>query len=156
MYVDLQLAMHAMTCPMLGRLKDKLNRKISQAELDAAARRSLQARLQKLPDRIQLCHGDFNPSNIIITPDGAPYILDWAHAAQGDACADAALTCLFFRLSGDTAGAQKYLDLFCQKSGTAPQQVHNWLPIAAASRYAKGNIHEREFLLGYINAANDQ
>ena len=32
MFVDLQLEMHSKTCPMLNKLKDKMNRKISQTD----------------------------------------------------------------------------------------------------------------------------
>ena len=36
--VDLQLEVQSKTCPLLNKLKDKMNRKISQANLDATIR----------------------------------------------------------------------------------------------------------------------
>ena len=36
--VDLQLTVHEKTCPMLNKLKDKMNRKISASSLDATTR----------------------------------------------------------------------------------------------------------------------
>ena len=152
--VDLQLEMHSKTCAHLNKLKDKMNRKISESNLDATTRYDLHTRLEGMPKHKKVCHGDFNPSNIIITEDGTPYILDWSHATQGNASADAARTYLLFWLNGDIEGAKKYLDLFCEKSNTAKQYVQKWMPIVAASQSVKGNEHEREFLLSWVNVVD--
>jgi len=154
--VDLQLEMHSKTCHMLNKLKDKMNRKISQTELDATTRYDLHTRLEGMPKHNKVCHGDFNPSNIIIAEDGTPYILDWSHATQGNASADAARTYLLFCLSGDKELAKKYLNLFCKKSDTAMQYVQKWMPIVAASQSVKGNADEREFLLSWVNVVDYQ
>ena len=152
--VDLQLEMHSKTCAHLNKLKDKMNRKISESTLDATTRYDLHTRLEGMPKHKKVCHGDFNPSNIIIAEDGTPYILDWSHATQGNASADAARTYLLFWLNGDIEGAKKYLDLFCQKSNTAKQYVQKWMPIVAASQSVKGNEHEREFLLSWVDVVD--
>ena len=152
--VDLQLEMHSKTCAHLNKLKDKMNRKISESNLDATTRYDLHTRLEGMPKHKKVCHGDFNPSNIIITKDGTPYILDWSHATQGNASADAARTYLLFWLNGDIEGAKKYLDLFCEKSNTAKQYVQKWMPIVAASQSVKGNEHEREFLLSWVDVVD--
>lgn len=154
--VDLQLEMHSKTCPMLNKLKDKMNRKISQTELDATTRYDLHTRLESMPKHNKVCHGDFNPSNIIVAEDGTPYILDWSHATQGNASADAARTYLLFCLAGDNEMAKKYLQLFCKKSDTAMQYVQKWMPIVAASQSVKGNADEREFLLSWVNVVDYQ
>ncbi|MBP3381243.1 MAG: phosphotransferase, partial [Clostridia bacterium] len=152
--VDLQLTVHSKQCPLLNKLKDKMNRKISAAELDATTRYELHTRLEGMPKHTKVCHGDFNPSNIIITADGTPYILDWSHATQGNASADVARTYLLFHLNNDADGAKKYLDLFCKKSDTAKQYVQKWMPIVAASQSVKGNAHEREFLLTWVDVVD--
>ncbi len=154
MLVDLQLDVHSKVCPLLNKLKDKMNRKISASELDATTRYDLHTRLEGMPKHNKVCHGDFNPSNIIITDDGAAYILDWSHATQGNASADAARTYLLFWLNGDIEGAKKYLELFCKKSNTAKQYVQKWMPIVAASQSVKGNEKEREFLLSWVNVVD--
>lgn len=153
-FVDLQIEMHKKTCPKLYKLKDKMSDKISQTDLSATVRYELHTRLNGMPKHNKLCHGDFNPSNIIITDDGTPYILDWSHATQGNASADAARTYLLFWLAGDITGAKKYLDLFCEKSDTAMQYVQKWMPIVAASQTVKGNDKEREFLNSWINVVD--
>ena len=149
--VDLQLEVQSKTSPLLNKLKDKMNRKISQSELEATTKYDLHTRLEGMPKHNKVCHGDFNPSNIIIAEDGTAYILDWSHATQGNASADAARTYLLFWLSGDINGAKEYLELFCKKSNTAMQYVQKWMPIVAASQSVKGNEKEREFLLSWAN-----
>ncbi len=149
--VDIQLLIHSKTCPQLNKLKDKMNRKISETTLDATTRYELHARLEGMPKHKKVCHGDLNPSNIIITPEGEAYIIDWAHATQGNASADAARTYLLFMLDKDEEAAKLYLDLFCKKSDTAKQYVQKWMPIVAASQSVKGNEHEREFLLSWVD-----
>jgi len=152
--VKLQLEVHSKKSPLLNKLKDKMNRKISMSDLDATTRYDLHTRLEGMPKHTKVCHGDFNPSNIIIAEDGTPYILDWSHATQGNASADAARTYLRFWLNGDIAGAKKYLDLFCEMSGTAKQYVQKWMPIVAASQSVKGNSQEREFLLSWVDVVD--
>ncbi len=152
--VDLQMSVHAKICPLLTKLKDKMERKITQANLNETIRYDLLARLEGMPKHNKVCHGDFNPSNIIITKDGTPYILDWSHATQGNASADVARTYLLFMLKGDFDSADLYLDLFCEKSGTEKKDVQKWIPIVAASQSVKGNEKEREFLLSWANVVD--
>ena len=152
--VDLQLQVQSKTCPMLRKLKDKMNAKISQTELDATTRYDLHTRLEGMPKHNKVCHGDFNPSNIIIAEDGTPYIIDWAHVTQGNASADAARTYLLFWLNGEIENADKYLEMFCEKSNTAKQYVQKWMPIVAASQSVKGNQKEREFLLSWVDVVD--
>lgn len=154
MLVDLQIKVQSTQSPLLNKLKDKMNRKIEMAELDDTIRYDLRSRLEGMPKHNKLCHGDFNPSNVIITKDNKPYILDWAHVTQGNASADVARTYLLFWLSGDVSGATEYLEMFCKKSNTAMQYVQKWMPIVAASQSVKGNEKEREFLLSWVNVVD--
>lgn len=150
-FVDIQLEIHSKTAPLLNKLKDKMSRKIAQTDLDATTRYELNTRLASMPKHTKLCHGDFNPTNVVIDKDGNYSVLDWAHATQGNASADAARTYLLFWLSGDIESAEKYLDLFCKKSDTAKQYVQKWLPIVAASQSVKGKPEEKEFLMHWVN-----
>ena len=70
--VDIQMEVHGKTCPLLNKLKDKMNRKISETDFDATTRYDLHTRLEGMPKHNKVCHGDFNPSNIIITENGVP------------------------------------------------------------------------------------
>ena len=153
-FVDLQILVQNNTCPLLTKLKDKMNRKIKLADINAMTKYDLHTRLESMPKGNALCHGDFNPSNIIIADDGKAYIIDWSHATQGNPCADVARTYLLFWLAGDLNGAEKYLNLYCEKSKKTPKDVQRWLPIVAASQSVKGNEKEREFLLSWVNVVD--
>lgn len=153
-FVNIQLSVHEKKAPLLNKLKDKMNRKISQTTLDATTRYELHTRLESMPKHTKVCHGDFNPSNIICGEDGVDYIIDWSHATQGNASADAARTYLLFCLSGDQKAADLYMNLFCKKSDTAKQYVQKWLPIVAASQSVKGKPEEREFLLRWVDVVD--
>ncbi len=154
--VDIQIEVQSKTCPKLNKLKDKMNAKISEAELDESVKYELHTRLESMPKHVKLCHGDFNPSNIIVGDDGKDYILDWSHATIGNASADVARTYLLFWLAGDISGADYYLDSFCLKSGTKKEYVQKWMPIVAASQSVKGNKEQREFLLSWVNVVDYQ
>jgi len=156
LFVDVQLKILSKKCPLLKRIKDKMQDKISQADLDATTRYELHTRLASMKKHNKVCHGDFNPSNVIITPDGTPYVIDWSHATQGNGAADAARTYLLFVLDGQKELAEKYIKLYCFKSDTARQYVNNWMPIVAASQSVKGNPEERELLLSWANVFDYQ
>ncbi len=156
MVADLQVAMHALRCPLLTKLKDKLDMKISQSEFNATTRYDLHLRLDSMPNHKKVCHGDFNPSNIIINERDRAYIIDWAHAAQGNGAADAARTYLLFWLNGDIDGAKHYLQAYCTRSNTARQYVQKWLPIVAAAQSVNGNEAEREFLREWVDVVDYQ
>ena len=153
-FVDIQIEIHSKRSPLLNKLKDKMSRKIDETNLDATTRYELHTRLEGMPKHNKVCHGDFNPSNIIITPVGDYYVLDWSHATQGNASADVARTYLLFSLKGDKEAAEMYLNMFCKKTDTAKQYVQQWLPIVAASQSVKGNEEEREFLLNWIDVVD--
>ena len=71
-FVSLQMEVHSKNCLRLASLKEKMKRKISQADLDATTRYDLHTRLEGMPRHERLCHGDFNPSNIIVTEELHP------------------------------------------------------------------------------------
>ena len=156
MLVDLQMSVHAKVCSQLPKLKDKMSRKIAATDFDATTRYDLHTRLEAMPKHNKVCHGDFNPTNVVVTEDGTLYILDWSHATQGNASADVARTYLLFSLSGDNAAAELYLDLFCEKSKTEKRYVQKWMPIVAASQSVKGNEKERELLASWVDVVDYQ
>ena len=155
-FVDLQLEVFSKKAPKLKKLKDKLARQINGLkELDATTRYELLTRLESMPKHSKLCHGDFNPSNVIVSQDGSMTVVDWAHATQGNASADVAMTYLLFALKNQEV-ADLYLRLFCKKSDTARQYVEKWLPIVAAAQLTKENELEKDFLLSWIDIIDFQ
>lgn len=156
MFVDLQLEVHSQKVAAIKRLRHKLMDQInSLKDLSATVRYELATRLESLPRHSKLCHGDFNPSNVIVDKYGKLWIIDWAHAAQGNASADAAMTYLLFCLESKEK-AEMYMKLFCEKSDTARQYVNRWLPIVAAAQMTKKKEKERDFLMNWIDVAEYQ
>lgn len=155
-FVDIQIQIHSKKSPLLNKLKDKMKRKISQTDLDEAIKYELHTKLESMPKHDKVCHGDFNPSNVIVSDSGQICVIDWAHATQGNASADAATTYLSFWIAGNISLAENYLDLFCEKTKTDKKYVQEWIPIVAAAQLTKGNKAEREFLLHLIDVVDYQ
>ena len=149
--VDLHLQIHAQTCPLLNKLKEKTIRSIKAlTQLDESMRYELLTRLDGMPKHTKLCHGDFNPENIIVSDDGNWYVIDWVHASQGNASADVARTYLLLSLK-DKKKAELYMDLFCEKTGTEKRYVQGWLPVVAAAQLGYERPEEKELLESWIN-----
>lgn len=148
-FVDIQVEMQSKRCPLLNKHRDKMNRKISETDLAATLRYDLHNRIESMPRHNQLCHGDYNPSNVIIDNNDEAYIIDWSHATQGNIEADCARTFLLFLLDKEKERGRKYLDMFCEKTKTQQKDILAWLPILAASQSVKG-ISEQEELLRRI------
>ena len=155
-FVDMQLTIQGKQAPMLNDLKEKLARQInSLTVLDATQRYELRTRLESMPKHTKICHGDYNPSNVIVGKNGKMTVVDWAHVAQGNASADAAMTYLLFALKSQE-NADLYLNLFCKKSDTPKQYVQQWLPIVAAAQLEKDNELEKDFLMKWIDVMDYQ
>ena len=143
-FVAIQAEIFKKTSARMGNLSDKLDRQISASPLPRETRYDLHVRLQGLPRGTALCHGDFNPSNVIITPKGDWRVIDWAHVRLGDPLADVARSCLLFWLSGHVAAAEKYMALACEALGAQVPDVQKWLPVVAAAESA--NAKDRKTL----------
>jgi len=155
-FVDLQLEIHSKKSPHLNKIKDKMHAKISASSYEATVRYDLHNRLEGMKKHTKVLHGDFCPSNIVVTPDGEYYIIDWSHATQGNASADAARTYLTFCLQDKKDVAEKYLDLFCKKADIPKQLVQQWMPIVACSESVKNIEGEKELLDSWVNVFDFQ
>ena len=155
-FVDLQVRMGQEKVPLLGYLRDQLHTKISASAYPASLRYDLHVRLDGLPRHKKLCHGDFQPSTIIVTKDHTPYIIDWSYATQGNGSADAARTYLLFHLQNKGALAEKYLKLYCEKAELEEQYVQRVLPIVAAAQSVNAKPEEAALLAQWVNDSDWQ
>mgnify|MGYP004646323441 CR=1 FL=1 len=128
-------------------LADKLDKQISASPVEKVTRYDLHMKLQSFARGTALCHGDFNPSNVIITPKGDWRVIDWAHVRLGDPCADVARTYLLFWLSGHVAAAEKYMELACEALKVPLHEVQKWLPIVAAAEASREQFPKNRDLL---------
>ncbi len=161
-FVDYQIAFAKKSNPLLLKLKDKLKRQIDSLKdgIDGSVLYELSARLESMPKHTKLCHGDYCPDNVILQTDDAGNItnitaVDWVHATQGNASADAANTYLLLKLTNESL-ADAYLDLFCEKTNTKKSYVTTWIPIVAAARLTKGNENEKALLEQWIDIVDFQ
>ena len=150
-FVDVQLNVLSHTVPLLNRMKEKYKRKINSLDVSDNIRYELLQRLDGMKNHVKLCHGDFNPSNVVIKENGEVSILDWSHVTIGNASADAANTYMQFIMDGKKDRAEKYLNIFSEKSEISKNLIQRWIPIVAASRKAKGIEEEQELLNKWID-----
>lgn len=152
MFVKLQLEVLSNKVSLLSRIKDKFKRKLNETKIiNDNTKYELLQRLEGMKSHTKLCHGDFNPSNVIVCSNGKCYIIDWSHATQGNASADAARTFLIFSMQGEEELANKYLDMFVKESGIDKRNIQRWIPIVAATQLTKENPDEEDFLRSWID-----
>jgi len=151
-FVEIQLTILGKQVPLLNPIKDKYRRKLNEnKEINDNIRYELLQRLEGMKTHTKLCHGDFNPSNIILNEKGEFYVIDWAHATQGNASADCARTFLLFSLQGKEDLAEKYLNLFAEKSGIEKSLIQRWIPIVAATHLSSASEKEKELLIKWVD-----
>lgn len=145
MFTRLHKDVHKRRAPKLFPLEDRLAYMIGQTEALAPRRDSLYAMIASLEPDEHICHGDFNLSNVLMTDEGALYIVDCAYAARGSAEFDAAVTYLLTRIRLDEEAAGLYLQLFCGTNRQKRQRVEGLVPLAAAMRLYRcfGDEHAR-------------
>lgn len=95
----LHAELHAVTAPPgLPPLRTVLRERIGYDDaVPDELRRAALPVLDALPDGDGLCHGDFQPDNVLLRPAG-PVIIDWASATRGDPDGDFARTAVMMRV----------------------------------------------------------
>ena len=84
-------------------------------------------------DHIKVCHGDFNPSNVIVDRRMRLYVIK-LNPCDTERRWRRAQNYLMFRLNIRDDWAELYLKMFCDMNDVAKQYVSQWLPIVAASQ----------------------
>lgn len=146
-FVEIHMDIMGRKCKHLNRLTDKLNSKISDSSLAATLRYDLHARLSDMPKRENICHGDLNPTNIIVTDDNKAYIVDWSYVCKGNMLADIANTYITFVIDDNIDVAEKYLVAICNKMEINREKIEQWIPIVAVAKTVDANREKRTKLL---------
>lgn len=153
-FAQVHATMHACLRPELPSQRQGLIRAIAHAPgLDVVTRQRILAVLDQMPVGESVCHGDYHPGNIILSPRG-PVVIDWMTACHGIAVADVARTVLLLRtgvLPDGTALAQRvmtplirraflavYLRAYRTLRPVTQAAIEAWLPILAAARLNEG------------------
>ncbi len=149
-YVELELLVHSKKSIQLPKLRDIMQRQISDVKLDGTARYKLHTALDDLPKHNKLCHGKMLPSCIIIGEGGELYLTDWLYASQGNSSFDASYAYLTLLLDYGTEIAERYITAFCRRSDIARQYVERWMAIVAATMLAERGEEGQKILMKYI------
>jgi aminoglycoside phosphotransferase (APT) family kinase protein len=112
-FTELHLEMHRHSIPELLPLRKRLAERICRITdadvpngfrgLAERAEAVALPRLEEFPQDERLCHGDFHPDNIIMSPRG-PIIIDWSDATKGNPAADVARTRLLISMGTTVEG----------------------------------------------------
>lgn len=144
-FVAEQLEIHEKTFCGLPSAKVLMQTRLCQANIPQDKKNEILSGMEKLPDGICLCHGDYTLSNVVVTDDDKYYILDWSKAALGSGNYDAAVSYVILgRSLGDETGSL-YLKTYCKASGESVEDIKAWIPYVAALRYSTGNSMDRAY-----------
>lgn len=148
---ELHAQIHRCEAPAgLPSLRERIGSRIEASDSPAAVKQAARDRLASLPEGTALCHGDFHPGNVLITPRG-PVVIDWSSASRGDPLGDVAWTSHLVRTASLPPWTPGYVHLLlaCLRSvmhrsylrrylrlrGGTRQQIEAWqAPIAVAAR----------------------
>jgi Ser/Thr protein kinase RdoA (MazF antagonist) len=120
--------------------------------------------LELLPtvSKVALCHGDFHPKNVLLSPTG-PIVVDWFDVSRGEALGDIARTSLLLgghvahsdlpHLPGASTSVLRalhdaYLETVLAGFPTAGGQLEPWRVVEAAARLAEDT--DRVALLQFL------
>jgi aminoglycoside phosphotransferase (APT) family kinase protein len=114
----------------------------------------------KLPQGDRLCHGDYHPYNVLMSPRG-PIVIDWNNAHIGNPVEDVARSALI--LEGVSVSqpwvrpsierfTEAYLERYFQLRPGDWGQLRAWRPVVAAVRLADSIPEIQAWLIAQIRA----
>jgi hypothetical protein len=140
-FAALQGAINAVSIDGLPDLVGRLGDEIPRSGLGASAVDRLSRRLRELDPGVRhLCHFDFHPGNILVSPRGW-VVVDWLGAASGPPVADFARTLVLLGHHIPAAAAGFVRGVYVHgsnRTGLDQHVVDEWVQIVAAARLAEG------------------
>jgi aminoglycoside phosphotransferase (APT) family kinase protein len=157
---ELHARIHEVAAPSsLPSVHDRTRARLESPLVPADLRDRALALLDALPEGERLCHGDFNPANVLRAPDGSPRVIDWSAASRGAPDADYARAELIVRhgaVGPDATTAVRALARvgrrvlwhgYRRAYGRPPVEADRWFPVMAAARLAEDIAEERPAIL---------
>ena len=128
---NLQYEIHNVENKLIPNLKSEITNRVNHSlEISNDDKHIIIDVLKSLPDGNTICHYDFHPDNIIISPKG-PIIIDWMNLLVGNPEADVTRTSMMIQ------------------SHSLPPNVPNWL---IHREYRE--FFNREYLSEYVKLAD--
>jgi Ser/Thr protein kinase RdoA (MazF antagonist) len=131
--------------------------------LTTSLRAALLERLASLPNDERVCHGDFHPANVLVTPSGDA-VIDWIDASRGNPLADVARTTIIFLGAVESGQVPNpsmkafvkifhsaYLKEYFRLRPGGEDEYRRWLPIVAAARLSEGIKEIESWLVQQAN-----
>ena len=131
-FCKLQIKINNSIITNMKSLREKMVQSIMNSELKGTYKFFFSFRLKDMPTMHNLIHGDFSPSNILITKDGKMAVVDWSHAASGDPIFDVLNTYLLFILDNKKEYAEKYIDTYSKLSNIDKNKIFEYMPDTCA------------------------
>lgn len=151
-----------------GLVKQKviLKQRIQQAPLLTSEEKAyIISYLEGLDEKMNLCHGDFHPDNIILAENA--WTIDWTSGMSGNPAGDVARTILILRFGEVPKKIPKvivalfaalrkrmlikYIDKYLQHSTVSKTEIDKWLmPVAAARLTEWVSETEKQNLLSLV------
>jgi aminoglycoside phosphotransferase (APT) family kinase protein len=162
---ELHASIHSRAIPGIPSLHDTIASDIRRVKvLTEGDRTKVLHDLNQLKDGTALCHYDYHPGNIIMSPRG-PVIIDWMTARHGNPHADVARTLLILRyylyfIPTDQHVAfnsfiDRYLARYVKLQNSSLKEVEAWRVPIAAARLNENLPREREWLLSIVKKELD-
>lgn len=161
---ELHAAMHEREVSDLPPLRDSLVYRVENSRVSAATKSRALNVLAQLPEGHAVCHGDFHPDNVILSPRG-PVIIDWMTATGGHPSADVTRTSLILRLASPPPGLARtlfavvrdlfqaqYLKHYQQLRHVTREDSERWLLPVAVARTLEDIPTERQSLAALSDA----
>jgi uncharacterized protein (TIGR02172 family) len=157
---ELHNAIHSREIHDIPSLRDTIVRDIYRSKIlsEDKQTRMIQV-LNQMKDGTALCHFDYHPLNIIMSPRG-PIIIDWMTARKGNLHADIARTLLILQGSLYVTPSDlhvplrsfidRYLARYSEIRDISLKEVETWRVPLAAARLNENIPHERDWLLSII------
>ena len=151
----LQCQMNSIDASSLPDLTDMYVHEITATPyLTAHQKKVLLARMKSLDKgKINLCHGDIHPYNIMYN-DEKYWIIDWEDAGKGDPAADACMQYFYSMRWAAKENHQdhlQYLQIFCEASGIPQEDILAWLPVIAGVQVNINDDADRVFISNFID-----
>lgn len=160
LFADLHLSIHRSEARELPSQRDLMEKSIQKSPLlSVEIKLNVLSYLKDLPDANAICHGDFQPSNIIMSSSG-PKFIDWGGATRGNPVADVMassllisvisppnetnylLSKLFIMLQGKYS--RIYKRRYFKNSPCSQKEIKKWTSAVAAAYIDKGFIPEEQ------------
>ena len=132
-FCKLQIKINSSRLVNMKSARDKMVQSIMSSSLKGTYKFFFSFKLKDMPPMRYLLHGDFTPSNILITEKGEMAVVDWSHASAGNPLFDVVNTYISFRLEDKQDYADNYLDTYVKLTDHTKEEILEYEPLVCAS-----------------------